>query len=786
MAKKRKRKSSKKKENLLFFYLTLWSFAFMLFYPPYFRGLFFKVEQQWTLLLAALVFLLCCLWKISRDDFSFLSDPLDYAAAGLLLAYVISCFMAADLRLAVAEVVKMSLYFIVFWVAGQIAVKEKVPSTVLSVIYLSGVGVALAGFLTAVGVVHIKDGFVGNRIFSTLQYPNALAIYLAAVVTLGFYLWLSSSKFLRLFIAPGNFLLMLIFFSTNSRGGFLVFPLMLLFYFIGLPRTQKLPWAAHALTVSVLGLFVSGGIIPAAVAGKMAKAWVWMLAGLAASVLAQWLGSLIHETIKKQKGFLFGTIAGKKIFVGAAVMAAVILLGGVMWLGQPAAEGSKAVSAFLPEHIAARISDISLKTHSAQTRVYWTLEAFDLVKNSPFIGMGGGAWEAAYRKFQDYYYTTTQVHNHFLQLWAEVGTLGLLFFITVWVMFIITAVKNYRAATTEERILNLSLLISAVGLGLHSFIDFDLALSAVAMVLWVNFGLVRGISKKRSEGYTSLPGDRKLAVKRKFIIITAVLTLFFVLLPGSLLIAGDYAKRAVVFAREGKLDKAELNFVKASKFDPFSGDYRANLASIKMARGDMEAAVKYIKQAIDRCPYDMGYYSMLAKIEQQRGNWEEALPAALKAKEAAPWVLASYEVLSDVYVSAGLDYLKKNKPQEAVSYLAECAKIPDMLNEQVEGLPERIRQLWRTEKEFTNLTAPIKLNAGISQCLLSNFEISKSYLEQALKDQRTEQRAHLWLAVMAKKNGMQSEAEQHLKAVKEKHLLDDFDTLSNLPLIKEQ
>ena len=142
-----------------------------MFYPPFFRGLFFKVEQQWTLLFASLVFLTCCLWRISEKDFRFFRGLQSYAVFGLLLAYVISSFGAADLRLAVAEVVKMGIYFIVFWVAGQFVRNNKALHVILAVLYLSGVCVALAGFLSAVGILDIQDGFVNGRIYSTPSIP---------------------------------------------------------------------------------------------------------------------------------------------------------------------------------------------------------------------------------------------------------------------------------------------------------------------------------------------------------------------------------------------------------------------------------------------------------------------------------------------------------------------------------------------------------------------------------------------------------------------------------------
>ncbi|NLO88859.1 MAG: hypothetical protein GX088_00765 [Clostridia bacterium] len=799
MGKKKRIKAHKEREKYNpLFHLTLWGLGLILFYPPYFRGLFFKGEQQWTLLLAGIVFLLCWLWKTSRKDYALFTGIFELLAFCMLVSYIISCFNAADLRLAVAEVVKMSIYFIVFWCIAQLSVNESVPDKLAAVIYTSGVGVALAGFLTAVDVVYIKDGFVGNRIYSTLQYPNALAIYMAAVIFLGFYFWHRVNDKLSFIVTPCNFLLMMIFFSTNSRGGFLVLPIMMLLYFIGLPREYRLRWVLYAFVISVLGLLVSGKVVPAAAQDKFAAAWLWFVVGLLVSLAVQVLVPWLSRRGELKEGLSFGNKVSRKKFIAAGVvlMVAVAVLAFIFVLDQPAVEESSVNSGdvenrgiiykIFPEHIASRIVDISLQTHSAQTRIFWTFEALDLVKNSPFIGMGGGAWEAAYKKFQDYGYSTTQVHNHFFQLWAEVGTLGLIIYAALWITFIITAYKNYRCSSGFTKLFNLSIIVSALGLGLHSFIDFDLALGAVSIVLWSAFGFVSGISKGLDAGKEneSIKGKVLLGQffdkkdRKVFIAGAILLTLFFIVLPLMLITAADYAKRAVIYLQQARAaDKAFEYFKKASVLDPFAGDYRANMASLKLAIGEPEAAEEYIKQAIKRAPYNAGYYGLLSDIYRELKAWEKSVAAAEKMEEVAPWVPSTYEWMAKAYTRAGLGLLDEGKEDEAEEYFRKCTQIPGMLEKRVNELPEKIHEIWRSwEKErFLNLTSAAKLNFGISQCLLGNAEEASAFLNQALEDANTQQEAHLWLAVLAAKTGDENTAEEHLKQIKDEEMLNNFE-----------
>ena len=176
------------------YWLAFLGTALLFLLPPFFRGLFFPPEQQKALVWAVLVFGLLVWWKHERREYAFLTHPLDYMVLALPVVYVLSAFQAANLGLAVNEVVKNLLYFLVYWAVVQLVREEKDLSVFMHAVYIAAVGVALAGLATATGIINIPDGFVGGRIYSSFQYPNALASYLALAVFLGFFLWLKNSE----------------------------------------------------------------------------------------------------------------------------------------------------------------------------------------------------------------------------------------------------------------------------------------------------------------------------------------------------------------------------------------------------------------------------------------------------------------------------------------------------------------------------------------------------------------------------------------------------------------
>ena len=79
----------------------------------------------------------------------------------------------------------------------------------------------------------------------------------------------------------------------------------------------------------------------------------------------------------------------------------------------------------LPRQLWQRMQLLDLETILNQERIFWSKEALGLIKKRPLLGYGGGGWETVYRSNQTYNYTSTQVHNDWLQLGVETGVLGL-------------------------------------------------------------------------------------------------------------------------------------------------------------------------------------------------------------------------------------------------------------------------------------------------------------------------------------------------------------------------
>src|SRR5690606_30831287 len=109
------------------------------------------------------------------------------------------------------------------------------------------------------------------------------------------------------------------------------------------------------------------------------------------------------------------------------------------------------------ENIYSRLQNISLNEHSSQARIAFYKDAFKVIKDYPILGTGGGGWLTLYQMYQSYLYWTTQAHNYFLQMWIEVGTVGLGLFIASILVLVYKLFKLYRATESENKRILLSI-----------------------------------------------------------------------------------------------------------------------------------------------------------------------------------------------------------------------------------------------------------------------------------------------------------------------------------------
>lgn len=108
---------------------------------------------------------------------------------------------------------------------------------------------------------------------------------------------------------------------------------------------------------------------------------------------------------------------------------------------------------------------------------YWG-NTLRIIKAMPLTGVGLGNFNLASARY---------AHNSYLQIWAEMGTLGIISILWLIIAVFKSAVQSIRSSPDRKLIAGL-ITANAVFL-IHNLVDFSFFLPEVALVWWVILGL---------------------------------------------------------------------------------------------------------------------------------------------------------------------------------------------------------------------------------------------------------------------------------------------------------
>ncbi len=97
----------------------------------------------------------------------------------------------------------------------------------------------------------------------------------------------------------------------------------------------------------------------------------------------------------------------------------------------------------LPGFVANRLQGIFANENAIQRFVFFS-DGLILARRSPLIGLGMGCFENAIKSIQSFCYETKYAHNHYIQVLAETGILGLILFLSVFVVSAIFLLRGFR------------------------------------------------------------------------------------------------------------------------------------------------------------------------------------------------------------------------------------------------------------------------------------------------------------------------------------------------------
>ncbi len=727
--------------------LRLLALTVILLTAPFFRGLFFRLEQFPFVTIVLLLGIISVLiptesqTSLGRTKWPFV------LVAGLAILLWLSVLRAVVPRLAIDRALMMTANVAVMFVAFH-SVTRRGPGTYL----LSGAiatmsTVQLLGTMASLAGLFQYDSLLAStRVSGFLQYPNAAAslhmlAFFAALDMVGVVQprW-RSLPLMGASVAGLGALL------TYSRGGFLSFGVGLIILALLRWKTRQLWNTLAYLLITLVPSF--GGLLVYELAKETA------LTALAGALVVALVGSGILSIVASRAHSTKSLVLAGTSLLGAAGLLVFAVLGrGV------------------PTTFMARFSRLSLQDYNVWSRLQWIRDAVRMAMDYPF-GAGGGAWSALYPSYQTWGYAADDPHNFHAELLVATGFPGLLLWLGFWGTLLLLWGNVYwrtrPSVTTGNEGAQSFGMATVAGLAavfVHAGQDFALSLGAVSFVVFALIGAVLASTLAQEE-----PGRRKrrtTGVSYWRHAMAAVL-LIVVGFNGVLWIGNTVGKRGVVKLVHGEAQEAIAALQQAVRYDPWNVVFHQQLghAYYQTLRDDSasnrtEAAMKayrHLERAVALNPFSADQRLDLGTFLLSVGRIEEGLNEVAAALDLEPHRLRRYEQVADVYFDVGMAYLKKDNEEQAASMFARIDELRATLREVAESEPEQLPGYFRTPTSSAKVDLRVAQGKALRGELGEAAAVLKAVTQSKAKELHSE--AYAWYGVVSERLGDTDTAQQ--------------------------
>lgn len=393
-----------------------------------------------------------------------------------------------------------------------------------------------------------------------------------------------------------------------------------------------------------------------------------------------------------------------------------------------------------------RVSTIAFTNEGSGRTNLWGF-AFDYFKHHPILGAGYGNWKLAsipYEKFySDDYIVAYHCHNDFLETSAELGIIGLLLYVSLYLIIFFTQLKRIinKQSTSQQR------LIAAIGIFCLTayFIDATFNFPVERTIMQVNFAFMASL-------IFILPSA---PVKKK-----SFDTLFF-FLP-ALLFTGlaiminnqvfDSMKGQKMFAGDMDKDIAQIpdldyDFPTYPQLSYNSIPIDAIMSRYAFKKNDVEKAIGMLDRASKQNPYihysEFAKAGMYYKVNQPDSGYKyaklafEYKPRSFSAYKN--WLYGSVQKRDTVAIDSAFSLYKRyrNEPRAWIEYFNATMVVKQRANQHLIALadsalknfPDSVNLFTNMKNNFlASINNPVRKAPVVSPEMV---QIAQKNLEQA-------------------------------------------------------
>ncbi|NLL62109.1 MAG: tetratricopeptide repeat protein [Candidatus Atribacteria bacterium] len=380
-----------------------------------------------------------------------------------------------------------------------------------------------------------------------------------------------------------------------------------------------------------------------------------------------------------------------------------------------------------------------------------------MIKDYPLFGSGLGTYGYNTLKYQAQFFAqrdnreiyphgyAVQAHNEYLQMWSEIGIIGLLLFLSILFIYCRNILINLPSISESGKSIVISLMGGIMAVLLDAIFGFPLQLAASSSLFWMFIGLTNAqiivsqeLNDKHGNESAFITGKVNKSIEKKFInnygpvikktiwsffiIVLAVFTSFLLIKPFMSRVYWYYGNEQIAL---GNYNKGIKLYEKGLKWNPWQGEMYFDIGNILASKDINQLALEYLLKAekyVDhhRLPQNIAVqFIKVGETNKAIPYLERGIEYQENKKNMEPLLLQ----LGNLYLTAG-EYNKAVHQFERVTFNNSDSA------EAYYGLAGAYLNQDKKEKAIEALKKVIEISpeskiSGYSKTLLINLEAEK-------------------------------------------------------------
>ena len=262
---------------------------------------------------------------------------------------------------------------------------------------------------------------------------------------------------------------------------------------------------------------------------------------------------------------------------------------------------------------------------SGSGRYQWWSSSIDAGASEPLTGIGPGTFEFWWAREGTIPGFTREAHSLYLEVFAELGIVGLITIVALVGGIVLLGVRRARASTGAQRELAAGATASCVIFAVAAGIDWSWELTLIPVTFFLLAAALAQADASADKASSRVP--------RAALAGLSALALVAIALP--------LASTASVRSSEEQLEAQQLGPAleeaqAAGDVQPFAASPAIQEALVLESAGDLDGAASAAAEATREEPTNWRTWFVLSRVEAQRGNAAASVDAYRRARELNP------------------------------------------------------------------------------------------------------------------------------------------------------